>query len=221
MHMYFCKLINHLAAVQYRLSEKVIKKDSFSKVEGIAGVDVSFSRKDRAIAAAVVVDLDSMKVRERKTKKVELLFPYIPGFLGFRETNAMISVLNELNCDFNVLMINGHGILHPRGFGLASHVGVLADAPTIGVAKRLIGGTYTYHDTSFKRYKKHNTHLKIIKSRGKPMGICIKGIYISIGHRISLKTALDLVLMTSVFKVPEPVRKAHILATETAKQELK
>lgn len=219
--MYFCNLINHLAAVQYRLSRKVIKKDSFSKVESIVGIDISFSRKNRAMAAAVVVDLDSLKILEKKTQEVELLFPYIPGFLGFREVNAMVSILNRLNSDFNVAMINGHGILHPRGFGLASHVGVLADVPTIGVAKRLIGGTYTYHDNSFKRYNEHDIHLKIVKSKGKPLGVCIKGVYISIGHKISLKTALDIVYLVSVFKIPEPVRQAHILATETAKQELK
>jgi len=114
--MYFCNLINHLAAVQYRLSGRVIKRDSFSKVESIVGVDISFSRKNRAIAAAVVVDLDSLKILERKTQEVELLFPYIPGFLGFREADAIVSVLNKLNSDFDILMINGHGILHPRGF---------------------------------------------------------------------------------------------------------
>lgn len=207
--MCFFNMMDHLAEVQSKLASKVIKKDSFTKLEKIAGVDISFSKENLAIAAAVILDSNSFNILEKKTIAVELLFPYIPGFLGFREANAMVLILNQLESDFDVSMINGHGILHPRGFGLASHVGLLADVPTIGVAKRLIGGTYTYHGTPFK----------VIKFMNQTIGACVNGIYVSIGHKISLKTAVDLLLKMRIYKMPEPLRQAHILATKTAKQE--
>lgn len=104
-------------------------------------------------------------------------------------------------------MINGHGILHPRGFGLASHVGVMMNAPTIGLAKRLIVGSHI-EDASPVKY---------IRFRNDIVGAFINGYYVSIGHKISLITALKVVKETGIFKTPEPVRQAHIHATKTFK----
>ena len=104
-------------------------------------------------------------------------------------------------------MINGHGLLHPRGFGLASHVGVMMNAPTIGLAKRLIVGSHI-EDAS---------PVKPIIFRNDIVGAFINGYYVSIGHKISLKTALKVVKETNIFKTPEPVRQAHIHATKTFK----
>ena len=204
-------LTQKLAEIQYNLSKKVIEQDSFKKLQTVAGADVSFEKDNSAVAAAVVIDLDDLKVIDTKTLEVELLFPYISGFLGFREADAVISVLRKLNSDFDVLMVNGHGIMHPRCFGLASHVGLLMDVPTIGVAKRLIKGNYMYTGIN---------SLKTIEFSNKPVGACDKQKCISIGHKISLKTAIDIVLKTSIFKMPEPVRQAHILATTTMKEKL-
>ena len=100
----------------------------------MGGVDISFSVDNKAVAAAVVLELKGLEVIETKTLETELFFPYIPGFLGIREVEPSLSVLNTLKHDFDVLMVNGHGIMHPRGFGLACHVGVLRDCPSIGVA---------------------------------------------------------------------------------------
>jgi len=200
-----------LADIQYNLSKKVVEQDSFEKVQRVAGVDISFQKNNSAVAAAVVISIDDMEVLEEKTLEVELLFPYISGFLGFREADAMVSVLRKLNSNFDVLMVNGHGIMHPRGFGLASHVGLLMDMPTIGIAKRLIKGNYKYED---------DNSLKIIEFMNKPVGACGKQKCISIGHKISLKTAINIVSKTSTFKMPEPVRRAHILATNTMKIKL-
>lgn len=205
-------LTQSLANIQYNLSKKVIEQDSFEKVQTVAGVDVSFETDNSAVAAAVVINLDDLQVLEEKTLEVELLFPYISGFLGFREADAMISVLGKLNGNFDVLMVNGHGIMHTRCFGLASHVGILTDMPTIGVAKRLIGRNYKY---------KESNSLKIIEFMDKPVGACDKHKCISIGHKISLKTAVDIASKTSIFKMPEPVRQAHILATNTMKDKIK
>ena len=205
-------LTQKLADIQYNLSKKVIEQDSFEKLQTVAGADVSFEKDGSAVAAAVVVDLDDLNVIDSKTLEVELLFPYISGFLGFREADAVISVLRKLNSDFDVLMVNGQGIMHPRGFGLASHVGLLMDVPTVGVAKRLIKGNYKYTDIN---------SLKTVEFMNKSVGACDGQKCISIGHKISLKTAVSIVMETSIFKMPEPVRQAHILATNTMKDKIK
>ncbi|WP_424354460.1 endonuclease V [Methanobacterium sp. MBAC-LM] len=204
--------IQKLADIQYSLSKNIIEQDSFKNVRTVAGADVSFEKDDCAVAAAVVVDLDDLTVIDSKTIEVKLLFPYISGFLGFREADAVISVLMKLNNEFDVLMVNGHGIMHPRGFGLASHVGLLMDMPTIGIAKRLIKGNYKY---------KGDNSLKTVEFMNKSMGACNRQKCISVGHKISLKTAVDIVRETSIFKMPEPLRQAHILATNTMKDKIK
>lgn len=179
----------------------------------MGGVDISFSVDNKAVAAAVVLELKGLEVIETKTLETELFFPYIPGFLSIREVEPSLSVLNTLKHDFDVLMVNGHGIMHPRGFGLASHVGVLRDCPTIGVAKRLIDERYINVATQ----RHHAEDQFLISKNGCVIGAFFRGKYVSVGHRISLKTALNVVERTSIFKTPEPIRQAHLLATETFK----
>jgi deoxyribonuclease V len=87
------------------------------------------------VAATVIINLEDLEIIETRILEVELLFSYKPGFLGFREANAMVLSLNSLKMDYDVVMVNGHGVLHPRGFGLASHVGIMIDKPTLGVQK--------------------------------------------------------------------------------------
>lgn len=204
-------LMQSLAKIQSNLSREIITQDSFEKIQKVAGVDVSFEKDNIATVAAVVIDFKTNEMLEGKTLKVEMLFPYITGFLGLREADAMISVLKTLKNNYDVLMVNGHGIMHPRSFGLASHVGMLMDQPAIGVAKRLSHGKYKFNVENMTKY---------VLLNNETVGAYIKGKYISIGHKISLKTAIEVVLKTSIFKMPEPIRKAHILATHTMKNEL-
>ncbi|MGB9936383.1 MAG: endonuclease V [Methanobacterium sp.] len=206
--MYSSNLIQELAEIQNKLSREIIKEDSFEKIETIAGVDISLEKDNTAIAAAVIMNFKTLQVIEQKTLSVQMLFPYITGFLGFREAYASVSVLKTLKNNYDILMVNGHGIMHPRAFGLASHVGFLMDIPTMGIAKQLPWGKYDFKDES---------EIKYILSDNKTVGAYIKGKYVSIGHKISLKSAINIALKTSVFKMPEPLRKAHILATETMK----
>ncbi|MGZ7159453.1 MAG: endonuclease V [Methanobacterium sp.] len=203
-------LMHELAEIQNKLSREIIKEDKFQIIKKVAGTDVSFEKNNTAIAAAVIIDFNTLKVLEEKTLKVELLFPYLPGFLGFREADGLISVLRTLENDFDILMVNGHGIMHPRGFGLASHVGLLMDVPTIGVAKRLIAGNYKFHDENSR---------KIVELNSKPVGACDRHNCVSVGHEISLKTSIQIVKEMSVFKMPEPIRHAHILATKVMKSD--
>ncbi|MFA0848207.1 MULTISPECIES: endonuclease V [Methanobacterium] len=211
--MCFGNLTPQLASIQYSLADKVTESDDFRRLERVGGVDISFSVDNKAVAAAVVLELKGLEVIETKTLETELFFPYIPGFLSIREVEPSLSVLNTLKHDFDVLMVNGHGIMHPRGFGLASHVGVLRDCPTIGVAKRLIDERYINVATQ----RHHAEDQFLISKNGRVIGAFFRGKYVSVGHRISLKTALNVVERTSIFKTPEPIRQAHLLATETFK----
>ena len=216
--MCFQNITQQLANIQYSLADRVLDEDCFSKLSRVAGADVSFSVDNKAVAAVVVLKLEDLEILEKRTLPVELFFPYISGFLGIREADPVISALNTLKHDFDILMINGHGVMHPRGFGLACHVGVLMDVPTIGVAKRLIDERYINVAT-----QKHHAsgEFQLIKENNHVLGAFFKGKYVSVGHKTSLKTALDIVEMTSVFKTPEPIRQAHMLATETHQAELK
>ena len=203
--------------MQTKLADRVIEEDCFAKLQRVAGADLSFSVNENAIAAAVVLDLEKLKVLEEKVLDVELSFPYIPGFLGIRESDAVVSSVNLLNTDYDVLMVNGHGIMHPRGFGLASQVGLLLDMPTIGIAKRLIGGRYINQATQSEHLKEA---VQFIIYNNRIVSAFFRGNYLSVGHKISLKTALDIMKKTSIYKTPEPLRQAHILATETFKSGL-
>ncbi len=209
----------NLADIQIELSKQIITKDFSENPKNIAGVDVSFSQNSAAVAAAVLIDLSTLNIIEKVTRKVELNIPYKPGFLGFRESEAMVSVLKRLNTSPDVIMVNGHGILHPRGFGLASQVGLLMDLSTIGLAKRLTEGNYITREIS--SFKDEHSSFHLVKRENKIVGAYIKGYYVSIGHKISLSRAIQLVKRTSIYKTPEPIRQAHILATIIFKDVLK
>jgi len=204
--MYWNQLIDTMTRLQCEWSKKVIKEDVNSHFKHICGADISFTVNSKGIAAAVIMNTH-LEVVEKAYKKVELPIPYISGFLGFREAEAILDVLNELKSPFDVLMVNGNGTLHPRGFGLASHVGIFLGKPTIGITRRPI-----------KEAERDNSLLKI---KGKVEGKIVNGIVVSVGHKITLKTAVKVVKNTSIYKMPEPLRQAHILCTEKAKEELK
>uniref|UniRef100_A0A0E0LED3 peptidylprolyl isomerase n=1 Tax=Oryza punctata TaxID=4537 RepID=A0A0E0LED3_ORYPU len=142
--------------------------DTKGNLKYIGGVDISFSKEDpsTACAALVVLDAGTLEVVHEEFDVVRLQVPYIPGFLAFRE----------------VLMVDGNGLLHPRGFGLACHLGVLAGLPTIGVGKNA---------------------MRSCPGSSKP-------IYISVGHRISLDSAIGIVKFCSNYRIPEPIRQADI-----------
>ena len=197
---------------QHSLADKVAQKDCFNNITKVAGADVSFSVDNEAVAAAVVLETEGLDILDKKTLNIELFFPYMPGFLGVREADAVVSVVNTLEHDFDILMVNGHGIMHPNAFGLASHVGVLLDVPTMGVAKRLTGGSYIMEATQREHAQEE---VQLIKHNNRVVGAFFRGLYVSVGHKMCLDTVLDVVRQTSIYKTPEPLRQAHMLATET------
>lgn len=207
--------LDELIRTQKKVAEMVIKKDGFSKLETIAGCDVSFTRGDQACAACVVLDYHNLTIVKQRTRQVKLRFPYLPTFLAFRELEAMLKVLQGIEAD--VYMVGAHGIAHPRRAGLASHLGVLLDRPTLGVAKSRLCGEA--EEPGEKR-----GDFSPLKEKGETIGAVVRTrdggrpVYVSIGHRISLPTAIRITLETTRdHRLPEPLRLAHEIATKSMK----
>ncbi len=192
--------------IQQRLAGAV-RLRPLPEVAAVAGLDCAFSR-DRVFAAAVVWDVRRRQVLESRAHSCRLTFPYVPGLLSFREAPALLGVLRRLRTPVDALLCDGQGIAHPRRFGLASHLGVLLDAPAIGCAKSRLIGAYTEPG----RQLGDVTPLMIddeqvgtvLRTRTD-----VKPVFVSPGHHCDLGGAVDLVLRCGGgFRLPEPVRLA-------------
>lgn len=185
---------------QLKLAGEVILRDSFSKINYLAGCDQAFLEDD-VISAVVVLD-KSLKVIETKYARLKPEIPYVPGYLFYREGPAIIDAFNKLETKPDILMVGGNGILHPRRIGIASHLGIVLNIPTIGVAKKLMCGDVekgkVYMDKEVR-----GIELKT-KEHSNP-------IYISPGHNITLGRSIEIVKDTLKFphKMPEPLHFAH------------
>jgi deoxyinosine 3'endonuclease (endonuclease V) len=212
---------------QKNLKSNLIERNCLpSEIDYIGGVDISFIKGDciNACAALVVLDAKSFNVVYSKCKMVKMEEPYIPGFLAFREVGHLVSLIEELkltNSKFlpDVIFVDGNGVLHHRGFGLASHLGVLSNIPTIGIGKNLLMVDGITKDAVKKEFsskcKKAGDFCALRGNSEKIWGASLKTtdnvtnpIYVSIGHKIDLKTAVELTTKVSFFRVPEPVRIA-------------
>lgn len=201
--------------IQESLRAKVIASDKFGLVRTVAGVDVGFE-KDGAVtrAAVVVLDFPGLELRENAIARQRTRFPYVPGYLSFREAPALLAALQKLRTKPDLLLCDGQGLAHPRRFGLACHIGLIADIPSIGVAKsRLIG--------TFNAVPKAKGGWVPLMDDDEVIGAVlrtrtgVKPVYVSIGHRICLATAIDYVLRcTPRYRLPETTRRAHRLASQ-------
>nr|CAD1832045.1 unnamed protein product [Ananas comosus var. bracteatus] len=202
--------------------------DNKEKLKYIGGVDISFLKEDPSLAcgAVVVLDADTLKVVHEEFDIVRLQVPYIPGFLAFREAPILLGLLEKMKSNAHpfypqLLMVDGNGLLHPRGFGLACHLGVLANLPTIGIGKNL----HHVDELSQSEVRRHletsenydKELIPLIGESRKVWGVAMrstpgssKPIYISVGHRISLDSAVKVTKLCSKFRVPEPTRQADI-----------
>lgn len=188
-------------SLQSEIAKKVISRNLFpSKIKYVSGIDVAY-KNNIAFCSAVTLEKDTLKPIELVDKTLKVKYPYIPGFFMFRESGPIISTLKLLKHRFDILLIDGHGRLHPRRCGLACFVGVNINKPVIGVAKRLLCGT-----EKKDRVIIDNKILGSVIKKGK------KKTYVSVGHKISLKTASKLVkeLIRDDHWYPEPLRVAHI-----------
>ncbi|RMG96231.1 MAG: deoxyribonuclease V [Chloroflexi bacterium] len=200
--------------IQKRLRPFVVTEDRLSEVKHVAGVDVGFKENGRVTQAAVaVLSFPDLVVVETAVVQRPTTFPYIPGLLSFREVPAILDALAKLKTRPDLILCDGQGIAHPRRFGLAAHLGVLADMPTIGVAKTRLTGRHAPLDTL------RGSRQPLI-DRGEVVGVAlrtrtgVKPVYVSVGHRISLETAVAYVLRcTPRYRLPETTRQAHRLAS--------
>lgn len=199
--------------LQAELSARVIRRGQVLNPRFIAGVDVSVSRFSKLGRASVVVlDNPSLVPVEIGLAEGELHFPYVPGYLSFRETPLIIEAWRKLSIRPDLLIVDGQGIAHPRRFGVATHLGLLLDIPTIGCAKsRLIGECSCPPDEA-------GTY-SLLTDKGEIIGAAVrtrksvKPLYISIGHKIDLASSINWVLnCCRGFRLPEPTRLAHLAA---------
>lgn len=206
------KEIGKFKEEQVKLAKKIIKKDDFDSIKLIAGVDQAFIGNN-VISGIVVCDYKTMEPVEKKFAITKTPIPYISGFLSYRESPAAVEAFSKLENKPDILIIDAHGIAHPRFFGMASHIGLLLDIPTIGIAKKLMVGK--------KQDNKIVFNDKIVAQEVKTKEYS-KPLYISIGHRVSLKTAVEIVNKCArpPHKLPEPLHLAHRYANKIREKEL-
>lgn len=204
-------------AIQQQLRGEVVREDRLVPVHHVAGVDVGFEEGGAITRAAVaVLGFPSLELVDHAIFRAPTRFPYVPGLLSFREVPAVIGALEKLTVIPDLLLCDGQGIAHPRRFGIASHLGLLCGIPSIGVAKtRLIGEHVEPPDrrgASVPLLDHGETVGAVLRSRPG-----VKPLYISIGHRISLATALDYAMAcVTRYRLPETTRWAHRLASGPA-----
>ncbi|MBE9215155.1 deoxyribonuclease V [Plectonema cf. radiosum LEGE 06105] len=201
--------------IQEELQKEVLTEDKFTEpVKYVAGVDMGFEANGTISRAAVaVLSFPDLQLQEQSIAKRATTFPYIPGFLSFREIPAVLDALEKINTIPDIILCDGQGIAHPRRLGIACHLGVIIDKPTIGVAKSLLIGKHQEVPQIKGSWQplihKSETIGAVLRTRSN-----VKPVYVSSGHRISLPTAIDYVLRcTPKYRLPETTRIADKLAS--------
>lgn len=201
--------------IQEALRGRVILKKTFSKIKAMGGGDVAYSKNgNRLFGAMVVLSFPNMEILDMATAEGKTPFPYIPGLLSFREGPILIKTFQHLKIKPDVLMVDGQGSAHPRGMGLASHMGLWLDLPSIGCAKTPLLDEFISPGPLRGSYE-------WIRREGKKVGAVLRTkdkvnpLFVSPGHRIDLKTSLQLILESCrKFRIPEPLRQAHQISRE-------
>ena len=199
--------------VQKELSNKVVKEDKFDKpIKYVAGVDVGFSKDGKkSVASAAVLSFPELILVESVIVEDEINFPYIPGLFSFREIPPILKALKQIKTEPHIILCDGQGLAHPRRFGLACHLGVLLDKATIGAAKtRYIGEHQKLANArgSWEYLTENNEEIgAVLRTQDG-----INPVYVSIGHNITLRSAIKIVLDCSTkYRLPETTRTADHL----------
>lgn len=206
----FPATLRDAAEVQRSLAASVRIEPLPAAVRLVAGADLAYDPgRGTYFAVATVMDLESGRFVDEASQKGPARVPYVPGFLSFREGPAVIEALSRLSVRPDVLLCDGHGIAHPRRFGLACHLGIALDLPTIGVGKTILVGRHGDLDEI-------RGATAALVHRDEVVGIAlrtrsgIKPVFVSVGHRVSLEEASALVLrLAPRYRIPEPIRRAH------------
>lgn len=200
--------------VQRELAVTVSRRNELQTVRLVAGVDISApDAAGLARAAVVVLNYPELVPVETKVVTEKVKFPYVPGLLSFRESPLILAVCEELEATPDLILVDGQGIAHPRRLGLASHLGLLWDKPTIGCAKSRLCGEHGIVPAEPGSYAE-------ITDNGEVIGAALRTktgvapLYISIGHKVDLEAAVSWVLRCCRGqRLPEPTRLAHIAAS--------
>ncbi len=202
------------AALQDELRQRVERVDRLSAIRHVAGVDVGYEEGGSVTRAAVgVLTFPGLAPAARAVARRPVEFPYVPGLLSFRELPAVLAALSRIETAPQIILCDGQGVAHPRRFGIASHLGLLLDVPTIGVGKtRLVGRHDEPPDVKGA--------WRPLVDRGETVGAALrtragaKPVYVSSGHRVGLDTAIEITLAcTTRYRLPETTRLAHRLAS--------
>lgn len=209
--------VKEAKALQAQLAERVVTETAFdaASVETVAGVDVSF-RGDQARAAVVVLSLPDLNPVDFALSEEAVAFPYVPGLLAFREGPSVIGALEKLRVWPDLCIFDAHGLAHPRRLGLASHLGVILDTPSIGCAKSRLTGVHDEPGNAVGQWvplrDADQTIGAVLRTRAG-----VKPLYVSIGHKVDLSASMDLVLRcTRGYRLPETTRYAHRVAGGSA-----
>ena len=207
-------------ALPRALAKKVRLSGSLEGVRGIAALDPPHKRGRPLVAVALLYDLEKGPLHVATALlPEEALFPYVPGLLSFREAPAYLEALAALPEAPEALLVDGQGVAHPRGLGIASHLGVHLDLPSVGVAKRLL-----YGRPEAPLPEEKGAAVRLLAPDGRPLGYVyrsrtgVKPLYVSPGHRVGLEEALRFVRrLPTRFRLPEPLRLAHLEAGRALK----
>jgi len=210
--------IEDAAEIQLDLRRRVSLVDGFDRIRLVAGVDVSVpSGIHEGRAAVAVLSFPDFELTELRRATRKLTMPYIPGFLSFRETPVILAAFREVERVPDVIIADGQGIAHPRGLGIAAHLGLLLDTPTIGCAKSHLFGIYE------EPGPERGSSTPLLDKEGNQVGSVVrtrtgaKPVFVSPGHKMNFESAVRIVLeCTPKYRIPEPIRAAHQLAGQPA-----
>ncbi|MEW6730727.1 MAG: deoxyribonuclease V [Acidobacteriota bacterium] len=205
--------------LQQQLRRQVQEEKLTQEVRLVAGADISFEKYSNIVYAAfVVLDINTVTVVAHASVVTEAQFPYIPGLLSFREAPPLLAAWEKLTVEPDVVMFDGQGIAHPRRLGVASHMGLFLDKPSIGCAKTILVGRY-------KDLAEEAGSTAALIDRGEKIGVALRTkrkvnpVYISVGHRIELEDAIALTMRTvKGYRIPEPTRQAHLLVNQLRRE---
>jgi deoxyribonuclease V len=183
------------------------------RVRTIAGADVGFPDKSTVLAAIAVMTYPGLEMVETRVVRKRCTFPYVPGLLAFREGPGLLAALERLETSVDVLVCDAQGLAHPRGMGLATHVGILIDFPVVGCAKSRLYGEFGALG------RRRGSKADLCGRAGEVIGAVVRTrdgvqpVYVSVGNRIDLRTAVEIVLASAPrYRIPEPLRAAHRLS---------
>jgi deoxyribonuclease V len=197
--------------LQRQLAGKVDSRAPLLRCDFVAGVDASYNRFSTTFYASVVVlRASDCSIVEVRNAVREVAFPYVPGLLSFREAPVLLDALAQVETEPDVILFDGQGIAHPRRFGIAAHVGLWLDRPCVGCAKSLLCGKH-------REPARRAGAVAALRDRGEVIGHAVrsktgvKPLYVSVGHKIDLPSAVKVVLQTCRgYRLPEPTRQAHL-----------